>query len=351
MKTKPMNEIIREVEGEKLIGESPAIQEVMRDIAWLAPLEVMIILAGETGVGKDLVARLIHANSRRRHKPFVGINCANVQDDLLESEWFGSTQGAFTGAETRPGLFRQAAGGTLYLNELQDLSHRCQAKLKAFLDSGDIRPVGGNRTVRLDVRVMVGTHGHLEQMVKEKALAHDLYERLGHIVITIPPLRQRREDIPALVEYFLERLSRRYRLSVRGLTEEARRVLMEYDWPGNVRELQKVVAAAGIRSEGSTIEAAQVIRALRPWAGQSGHHQPDGTFIHSLEAQGLKPATEAYEREAIEHLLARSSSLREAARRANLRLSTLQYKIKTLGLEDRLSQRPHSQRRNTGQSQ
>ena len=336
MKTKPINEIIREVNGEKLIGESPAIQEVIRDIAWLAPTEVMIILAGETGVGKDLVARLIHANSRRRSKPFVGINCANVQDDLLESEWFGSTKGAFTGAETRTGLFQHAESGTLYLNELQDLSRRHQAKLKAFLDAGSIRPVGGDQAIRLDVRVIVATHGNLEQMVKEKELAHDLYERLSRLVITIPPLRERREDIPALIAYFLEQLSRHHRVSAKGLSDEAQRVLMEYDWPGNVRELQNVVEAAGIRSSGSQMEAAEIIRALYPWHGPGAPleaHHHNGALLRAVEEQGLKRVVEAYERGVITQLLTASPGLQEAARRAKVRASTLQYKIRKFDLK------------------
>jgi arginine utilization regulatory protein len=167
-------------------------------------------------------------------------------------------------------------------------------------------------------------------------LAHDLYERLSRLVIPIPPLRQRREDIPALIEYFLERLSRRHRLSATGLTEQARRIMMEYDWPGNVRELQKVVEAAGIRSEGSTIEAAQVIRALRPWAGPgaSREAQPHhGAPLRAVEEQGLKRVVDAYEREVITQLLTTSPGLQEAARRAKVRASTLQYKFRKFGLK------------------
>jgi transcriptional regulator with PAS, ATPase and Fis domain len=351
MKTTPMNEIIREDNGEKLIGESPAIQQVIQDIALLAPFdEVTVVLQGETGVGKDLVARLIHANSRRRHKPLVSVNGATIPDDLWEAECFGVKTGAFTGAQPRDGLFRQAHEGTLFLDELQDWPRRQHAQLKEFLQQRLIRRVGDDRPLQLDVRVIVASNVELDQMVAEKQMARDVRERLGHMVITIPPLRQRREDIPALVEYFLAHLSRRHRLSATGLTEEAQRVLREYDWPGNVRELQNVVAAAGIKSQGSTIEAAEIIRALRPWAGPGAPRdaQPhNGAPLRTLEEQGWKGLTEAQERAAMEQLLATSASLREAARQANLRLSTLQYKINKLGLEDMIPHHNRSDGRNT----
>jgi len=197
----PMNEIIREDNGEKLIGGSPAIQQVIQDIALLAPFdEVTVVLQGETGVGKDLVARLIHANSPRSAAPLVSVNGATIPDDLWEAECFGVKTGAFTGAQPRDGLFRPAQGGTLFLNELQDWPRRQHAQLKEFLQQRLIRRVGDDRPLKLDVRVIVASNVDLDQMVADGQMARDVCERLGHNRILIPPLRQRREDIPALVE-------------------------------------------------------------------------------------------------------------------------------------------------------
>jgi transcriptional regulator of aroF, aroG, tyrA and aromatic amino acid transport len=292
-------------------------------------------------VGKDLVARLIHANSRRRTRPFVPVNCATIPDELWESECFGSVEGAFTGARRWEGLFRQAEGGTLFLDELQELSRRHQAKLKEFIQYQRLRPVGASRVIKLNVRIIVASNRNLEQMVQEKQFAQDLFRRLGRSVIQIPPLRERREDIPALVEYFLERLSRRHEVPAKGLTVEAERVLMVQPWPENVGQLQSVVEAAWIRSPGPKVDVADVARTLAAWDGQGpplqANHNHTQTLIRAIEEQGLKPVIQAYEREAVEQLLATSPSLQETARRAKVRLSTLQYKIKKFGLKGRRS--------------
>ena len=348
----PVNEIIREVDGEQLIGESPAIQQVIQDIALLAPFdEVTVVLQGETGTGKDLVARLIHANSPRRDHPFVSINCASIPDGLLESECFGSTKWAYTGAQQRAGQCRQAEGGTLFLNELQDASRCHQAKWKEVVESKRLRPVGSDQTVKLNVRFLIASNTALDQMVADGRMARDFRERLGHAVISIPSLRERREDIPALVEHFLAQLSRKHRMPAKRVTTEALQVLRHYSWPGNVRELQKVLEAAGLKCAGTTLDADDITRTLHPWdePGQAAgaNHDHTETLMRTIEEQGLKGVTKAQERAVMEQLLTTSASLRAAARRANLRLSTLQYKIKTLGLEDRIPHPDRSHGRNT----
>jgi DNA-binding NtrC family response regulator len=237
---------------------------------------------------------LIHANSPRRAKPFVLIDCPTISDTLWDSECFGSVKGRFTGAQHRPGWFRPTDGGALFINELQDVSRPLQAKLKEFLQSKRIRPVGADRAIEVDARLIVATNRDLEQMVREGNLASDLLARLGCNVIQIPPLRERREDIPALVDHFLEPMSRQDAGSTKGLTAEAQQVLRQQPWPGNVRQLQKVVEAAWLRSRGPTIDAADVIEALHPWNGQGqtvgANHDHLGTLcVSSRSKAGNEP--------------------------------------------------------------
>jgi two-component system response regulator PilR (NtrC family) len=322
-----VEDVVRDADGERLVGESSAIQYVIEEIAILAPHPVTVVVLGETGVGKDLVARLIHENSPRRHQSFVRVDCGTIPEDLWESECFGSVRGAFTGAQNRAGLFQQADGGTLFLNEFHDLSRRHQAKLKEFVQYRCLRRVGDTRWINLDVRLIIASNHDLERMAQEHQLAYDLLQRLGSSRIIIPPLRGRRQDIPALVEYVLQRISQAQHVPVERLSAEAMRLMSDYPWPGNVRQLQNVVEAACLRCDGAVIDATCLFSVLNEseqalsWPCSDHHDSQNGH-------DGLRHIREATEREMIEQALAVSPSLRAAARRVGVSLSTLQYKIR-----------------------
>ena len=228
-----------------LIGKSPRIVEVYKTLAraTLSPSNVLIV--GESGTGKELVARGIHENSPRRGKPFVAVNCGALTETLLESELFGHVKGAFTGAiGAKTGLFQEAHGGTLFLDEIGDIPLSLQVKLLRVLQEGEIKPVGSAESHHVDVRVIAATHRDLEAAVAKELFREDLYYRLKVILIDLPPLRSRMEDLPALVDHFLARYAQRIHKPVSHISEEAMRMLMAYHWPGNVRELEHAIERA-----------------------------------------------------------------------------------------------------------
>jgi len=233
---------------EGMVGESAPLREMMRLVALVAPRSTTVLIEGETGTGKELVAQAVHRWSARSSKPFAVLNCAAIPESLLEAELFGHTRGAFTGAvQSRTGRIEAANGGTLFLDEIGEMPLALQAKMLRFLESGELQRVGENDVVRVDVRVVAATHQDLERRVQEGAFRLDLYHRLAVFVIDVPPLRQRREDIPLLAEHFLAELGKsapRKRMSAEFLAG-----LMEFDWPGNVRELAHVLERAVILSD------------------------------------------------------------------------------------------------------
>jgi len=230
---------------EGMVGSSAAMQEMARLIQLVAPRSTTVLIEGETGTGKELVAKAVHRWSARANKPFAVLNCAAIPEALLEAELFGHTRGAFTGAvQSRTGRIEAAHGGTLFLDEIGEMPLALQAKMLRFLESGELQRVGENETLRVDVRVVAATHQHLERRVLEGGFRMDLYHRLAVFVLDVPPLRQRREDIAALCEHFLAELGRsspRKRMSPELLEK-----LMEHEWPGNVRELAHVLERAVI---------------------------------------------------------------------------------------------------------
>ncbi|MFN3466800.1 MAG: sigma-54-dependent transcriptional regulator [Candidatus Brocadiales bacterium] len=239
--------------GPEILGKSQAIQEVLKLAQKVSATDSTVLLQGESGTGKELVARAIHAHSARSNKPFVVLNCATLQETLLESELFGHARGAFTGAhEARMGLFEVADEGTLLLDEIGEMSLATQSKLLRVLQSGELRRVGENRVIEVDVRVISATHKDLAREVKEGRFREDLFYRLNIIHIQIPPLRERKEDIPILVEHFLG-LYRDRGLEKR-IDEGVMKMLMEHPWPGNVRELQNVIERMVILSDGEVIK-------------------------------------------------------------------------------------------------
>jgi DNA-binding NtrC family response regulator len=238
------------------VGRSPAFLRLEAEIRRAASVPLPALVVGESGTGKELVARSLHANGPRARKPFVAINCAAIPEALLERELFGATRGAFTGADRdHPGLFRQADGGTVFLDEIGDMPLSSQAKLLRVLQEGAVRAVGGLEERAIDVRIIAATHRDLEAHVGEGRFRADLRFRLEVLVLRVPPLRERTEDLPALTTYLIERLAARCRLGPSRLAPEAALRLAEYSWPGNVRELESVLARALVRSGGGVVRA------------------------------------------------------------------------------------------------
>ncbi len=226
----------------EMVGSSPAMQTIREQIQKVAPTDGRVLILGESGTGKELIARAIHENSRRRDKPFVRVNCAAIPEELIESELFGSEKGAFTGAvETREGKFSQADGGTIFLDEVGDMSLKVQAKVLRVLQEGEFEKVGGRKTEKVDVRVIAATNKDLEEEVRQSRFREDLYFRLNVIPIVSPPLRERREDIPLLVEHFIQSYCRENGYRQIRMSPEAMEVLQRYDWPGNIRELKNII--------------------------------------------------------------------------------------------------------------
>ncbi len=225
-----------------IVGKSKKMQEIYRIIAKVAPTESTVLIYGQSGTGKELIARAIHYNSPRRDKQFVTVDCAVLSENLLESELFGHVRGSFTGAvTTKPGLFEVADGGTVFLDEVGNISLPIQAKLLRVLQEREFTPVGGTKAKKVDIRLIAATNKDLEKMIKEETFREDLYYRLNIVPIILPPLKERQEDIPHLAVHFLKKYSEEMGKTIKGFTPEAMEKLMKYPWPGNVRELENVI--------------------------------------------------------------------------------------------------------------
>jgi formate hydrogenlyase transcriptional activator len=241
-------------EFEGIVGSSPALRAVVDQVQIVAPTLATVLIEGETGTGKELIARAIHMHSERRHRPFVKVNCAAIPAELLESELFGHERGAFTGAVAqRIGRFEAAHTGTLFLDEIGELPLHLQAKLLRAVQEQEIERVGGNRTISVDVRIVAATNRDLNEMVDEKQFRADLYYRLAVFPLSIPPLRERREDIPLLARYFVEKYAARMDRNIESIPTHALEALMNYDWPGNIRELQNVIERSVVLSTGAEL--------------------------------------------------------------------------------------------------
>ncbi len=239
-----------------LIGRSPQIVEVYKTVARATLSSSTVLISGESGTGKELVARAIHSNSNRKHKKFVAVNCGALTESLLESELFGYIKGAFTGAQNdKKGLFEDANGGTLFLDEIGDITPGLQVKLLRVLQEGEVKPVGSNEVMKVDVRIVAATHRNLEQWVKDNKFREDLFYRLKVIEIDIPPLRERTDDIPELADSFLKKYSAKLGKSIDAISPEALEVLAQYKWPGNVRELEHQIERAVALTSSSVLGA------------------------------------------------------------------------------------------------
>ena len=254
MKVEVTYEAKRTFQGDRIIGSSPKMQEIYKLVGQVASTDVTVLLRGESGTGKELIARAIYHHSRRKDQSFLVINSAAIPDTLLESELFGHEKGAFTDAKARRiGKLEQCNGGTLFLDEIGDMSYATQAKVLRILEDKSFERVGGNDPVQTDIRLIVATNKPLESLIKENKFREDLYYRLNAVTITIPPLRERKEDIPQLVDYFLARYSKEFEKEMRQASPQALQMLQTHDWPGNVRELENVAKKAVLLEKGSLL--------------------------------------------------------------------------------------------------
>jgi two-component system NtrC family response regulator len=295
LKLRALQNRLERLEGKsELIGTSPAMEAVRQLIAKVAPTDSTVLVRGETGTGKELVARALHDQSLRADKPFVAVNCGALPEHLIESELFGHCKGAFTGADRpRKGLFEAAGGGTLFLDEIGELPKSVQAKLLRFLESGEIRRVGENTTFQCDVRIICATHRDLQQMVQQGEFREDLLFRINTVEIYLPPLRERLEDIPALVAHLVRRFRPQTPEGADLLTPEALQRLQQHSWPGNVRELANVVERALILGQGLPIRAED----LPPQFGRARQPEPihpdaSDTAIRKADGPSGRPQPE-----------------------------------------------------------
>jgi DNA-binding NtrC family response regulator len=317
-----------------ILGNSTPMAQVFKKIMQIAPTRATVLLQGETGTGKDLVANAIHHNSPRRNAPFVKLNCAALAEGVVESELFGHERGAFTGAlQTRKGRFEIADGGTLFLDEVGTLSPPLQAKLLRVLEKQEFERVGGSRTLRVDVRLVAATNEDLKNRVDRGSFREDLYYRLNVVKIEIPPLRQRRRDIPLLISHFLEEANREHGKSVTGLTRRAMDRLQQYPWPGNVRELKNVVT-------GMVLEQGTGKGDLDSLPGEVRSAPPPMSDLHLRVGMSMKEV----EKTVIQETLARCDWNRhKTASILGIGLRTLYRKINEYGLRS-VEERPTDRR-------
>ncbi|MHB1057683.1 MAG: sigma-54-dependent transcriptional regulator [Rhodanobacter sp.] len=327
--------------GERLIGSSPAMQQVRATIGKLARNQAPVYIAGESGVGKELVARLIHEQGPRASGPFVPVNCGAIPSELMESEFFGHRKGSFTGAGAdKEGLFQAAQGGTLFLDEVAELPLHMQVKLLRAIQEKAVRPIGGRDEIPVDVRILSATHKNLGALVEQGQFRQDLFYRINVIELRVPPLRERRGDVPQLSAFILKALAGKSGDNVGQLSPAARDALETYDFPGNVRELENVLERAMAMCDGSTIEAADLMLPQRsarvgseaPAAGPAAAAAPPPAAASANG--GLDDYISNLERTAIVKALEESRyNKTAAARKLGITFRALRYKLKKLGID------------------
>jgi len=325
------NRSLREALGKRyahpnVVARSPKMQEVLATVERVAPTNSTVLLGGESGVGKDLVARAIHEKSRRASGPFLKINSTAIPENLLESELFGYEKGAFTGAAaSKPGKFELADKGTLFLDEIGDVPPAIQVKLLRVLQEREFERLGGTRTIKVDVRLIAATNRDLRAALEQGTFREDLYYRLNVVPIDIAPLRERKEDVPDLVNLFISRFAGDSGKPVEGITPEAMQILVNYHWPGNVRELQNIVERACALAKGNVLDAADIHLDVRPAkaANDASGFLPDGMTL------------EQWEDEMVQEALRRANGNKsQAARLLGLSRNALRYRLSKIGIAD-----------------
>ncbi|MCX8116797.1 MAG: sigma-54 dependent transcriptional regulator [Desulfobacterota bacterium] len=312
---------------QNIISASPKMEEVMGLVARVAPSQATVLIRGESGTGKELIANAIHYASPRADKPFLKVNCAAIPETLLESELFGHEKGAFTGAlQKRIGRFEEADGGTLFLDEIGELPPTTQVKLLRILQEKEFQRLGSNISLRVDVRVIAATHRNLEEAIKNGSFREDLYYRLNVISIHLPPLRERREDIPLLIDHFLKKYSELNRKKIQDLSKEARALLLRYSYPGNVRELENLIERAVVLCRGPVITREDL-----PFHLQEGVPEKDWNVTKKMKT--LPESLEEVERDLILKALHQHQGIQtRAAESLGISERVLRYKMKKYGI-------------------
>ncbi len=328
------NRDLREALGKRyefknIVARSARMQEVLTVVERVAPTNSTVLLGGESGAGKDLIARAIHQHSRRASGPFVKINCAAIPENLLESELFGYEKGAFTGAvAAKPGKFELADKGSIFLDEIGDVPPSIQVKLLRVLQEREFERLGGTKTLKVDVRLIAATNRDLRAALEQGTFREDLYYRLNVVPIDIPPLREHKEDIPDLVKAFIDRFSRESGKTVTGITQAAMRALIEFHWPGNVRELENIIERAVALSAGDEIDTADIHLDFLPSAGRrtaegSAAFPPPGLTLEQFEDEIIREA-----------LRRADGNKSQAARLLGLSRNALRYRLSKIGVAD-----------------
>jgi DNA-binding NtrC family response regulator len=330
------NRSLREALGQRyefrnLVARSARMQEVLATVERVAPTNATVLLGGESGVGKDMIARAVHQHSRRAAGPFIKINCTAIPENLLESELFGYEKGAFTGAVTsKPGKFELADKGTVFLDEIGDVPSSIQAKLLRVLQEREFERLGGTKTLKVDVRVVAATNQDLRAALEEGTFREDLYYRLNVVPINLPPLRERKEDIPYLVDHFLAHFARESGKPIAGITPQAAQLLMEFHWPGNVRELENIIERAVALSTGTMLDVGDIRLDLSPSKPGGPSAAPAAS---PFPQEGV--TLEQFEDEIIREALRRANGNKsQAARLLGLSRNALRYRLSKMGMPD-----------------
>jgi two-component system response regulator AtoC len=316
-------------EFESMLGKSPRMLDIFKTIAKIADYKTTVLVTGESGTGKELVARAIHARSGRKSGPFVAVNCGAIPENLLESELFGHKKGAFTDANAdRRGLFEEADGGTLFLDEIGELPLPLQVKLLRVLQEESIRRLGDTKDTKVDVRIVAATHRDLSAEAKAGRFREDLFYRINVLAIAVPALRERKEDLPLLIDHFLAKNNARLGTRIRGVSHEARRLLLEYAWPGNVRELENTIERAMVLCEGDVLEVVDLPERVRDALDPVQVHLASGEL-------SIKKTMHAVEQILIRRALQKTRGNRtRAAELLELSHRALLYKLKDYGIDD-----------------
>ena len=330
-KLREENRSLREALGKRyehpnVVARSAKMQEVLATVERVAPTNSTVLLGGESGVGKDLIARAVHEKSRRASGPFIKINSSAIPENLLESELFGYEKGAFTGAgASKPGKFELADKGTLFLDEIGDVPLAIQVKLLRVLQEREFERLGGTRTVKVDVRLIAATNRDLREALEQGTFREDLYYRLNVVPIDIAPLRQRKEDIPDLVNLFISRFAGDSGKPVEGITPEAMQILVNYHWPGNVRELQNIIERACALAKGAVLKVEDIHLDTRPArsVNGSGNFLPEGMTLEQWEDEMIR-----------ESLRRANGNKSQAARLLGLSRNALRYRLSKIGIAD-----------------